>query len=457
MDLFDLQREKEIKRTAPLADRMRPDRLEDFIGHEALLGPGKSLRRLIEADRVPSLILFGPPGTGKTTLAYVIARWTNRNFQKLSAVSSGVKEVRAVIDEAKTAISFDQRRTILFIDEIHRFNKAQQDALLPYVEDGTITLIGATTENPFFEVNKALLSRCQLVELHPLDEADLNRMLDRALTDPQKGLGSEQVVLAPEARSALIAAAAGDGRILLNSLEIAFLSTPAKDGVVYLSEAVIRDSIQKKILSYDKGEEEHYNTISAFIKSVRGSDPDAAIYYLARMLAGGEDPLFIARRLVILAAEDIGNACPMGSVLAQACMASVQRIGMPEARILLAQTTTYLATAPKSNAAYLAIDRALAYYRDHPSDEIPDHLKDAHYAGAARLGRGTSYLYPHDYPQALVLQKYLPDEIIEGKFYQPTDHGEEIERKAYLAWQKEQLEQRASERALEKKIDAEKE
>lgn len=432
MDLFDIQREKEIRRTAPLADRLRPTSLDDFMGHEDILGPGKALRRLIEADRLPSLILFGPPGTGKTTLAYVIAQTTHRIFKKVSAVTAGVKEVRQVIQEAKDAISFDNLRTILFIDEIHRFNKAQQDALLPHVEDGTITLIGATTENPFFEVNKALLSRCQLVELHRLGREDLERMLDRALSDKDHGLGGEDILLTEEGREALITASGGDGRILLNSLEIAYLSTPARDGKLVLDREAIQNSIQRKVLTYDKGEEEHYNTISAFIKSVRGSDPDAAIYYLARMLAGGEDPMFIARRLVILASEDIGNAQPMGLVLAQSCLDAVYKIGMPEARIILAQATIYLACAPKSNAAYLAIDKALDYYRHHSDQAIPSYLQDAHYSGAKALNRGIDYLYPHDYPHALVLQKYLPDEIIKGEFYKPTNRGFEQKMKAYL-------------------------
>ncbi|WP_053943241.1 replication-associated recombination protein A [Kallipyga gabonensis] len=432
MDLFDLQREKEIQKTAPLADRLRPKTLDDFMGHEDILGKGKALRRLIEADRVPSLILFGPPGTGKTTLAYVIAQTTRRSFKKISAVTAGVKEVRQVIREAQDAISFDNIRTILFIDEIHRFNKAQQDALLPHVEDGTITLIGATTENPFFEVNKALLSRCQLVELHRLDREDLGKILDRALSDPESGLGKEEISLTDGGREALISASSGDSRILLNSLEIAFLSSPIEEGKLILDKDDILQSIQRKVLSYDKGEEEHYNTISAFIKSVRGSDPDAAIYYLARMLAGGEDPLFIARRLVILASEDIGNAQPMGLVLAQSCMEAVNKIGMPEARIILAQTTIYLACAPKSNAAYLAIDRALDYYRKHADQAIPLHIQDSHYAGAGELNRGLGYLYPHDYPGALVLQNYLPDEIMKGEFYQPTNHGFEGKMKEFL-------------------------
>nr|WP_072514182.1 replication-associated recombination protein A [Ndongobacter massiliensis] len=430
MDFFSMKREKERAKTAPLADRLRPRRVEEVVGQSHLLGEGKPLRRLIAADRIPSMILFGPPGTGKTTIASVIAQTTSRRFEKISAVTGGVKEVREVIAHAKDALAFDGQRTILFIDEIHRFNKAQQDALLPHVENGTLTLIGATTENPFFEVNKALLSRCQVMELKRLERDDLAILVERALREMEK---TQSVRLLPESLEALFSASGGDGRILINTLEIAALSTPPDaKGEIVLDFNAIQNSVQKKIVRYDKGEEEHYNTISAFIKSVRGSDPDAAVYYLARMLEGGEDPLFIARRLVILASEDIGNAQPMGLVLANACYQACMQIGLPEARIILSQATTFLASSPKSNASYMAVERAQEFVRTHPLPDIPDHLKDTHYAGAKQLGRGEGYLYPHDFPGGYVLQNYLPDGIIKEVFYAPKEIGEERILRDYL-------------------------
>lgn len=442
MDLFELKIKNNLERHAPLAERMRPESLDDFYGHTDILGPGKALRRLIEADRLPSMIFFGPPGSGKTSLAYVIAKTGKRSFVKLSAVTSGVKELREVIDQAKDALSFDKARTILFIDEIHRFNKAQQDALLPHVENGTITLIGATTENPFIEVNKALISRCQVIELHRLKREDLVNVIERAIHDKNRGLGDQNIDISEEAVDALITLAGGDARILLNTLEIAVLSSKAQkadDGQVFvkIDKKDIEESARTKLTSYDKGAEEHYNNISAFIKSIRGSDPDAALYYMARMIKGGEDPLFIARRMVIAASEDIGNANPIGLIMAQSCYDAVSKIGMPEARIIMAQTAVYLATSPKSNAAYLAIDRALAYFEHHSEDEIPSHIQDSHYSGAKELGRGREYLYPHDYPQGIVLQKYLPDGIIKGMFYQPTDRGYDKEIKKYLDFVKD--------------------
>lgn len=436
MDLFDYKIKNDIKKNAPLAERMRPERMEEFFGHQDILGPGKPLRRLIAADRLPSMIFYGPPGSGKTSLAYVIAKTSKRDFIKLSAVTSGVKELRGVIEQAKDNITFENIRTIIFIDEIHRFNKAQQDALLPHVEDGTITLIGATTENPFFEVNKALLSRCQVLELKRLKMDELSKVLNRALTDEEKGLGDFDIEVEDDAKESLLMLAGGDARVLLNTLEIAVLSTKASivndKTHYYISKKDIEESARKKLISYDKGAEEHYNNISAFIKSIRGSDPDAAVYYLARMLKGGEDPLFIARRMVILASEDVGNACPMGLVLAQSCLDAVSKIGMPEARIILSQTAIFLAGSPKSNSSYIAIDRALSYLDKHTDDEIPAHIKDSHYSGASELGRGLGYLYPHDYPNAMVLQKYLPDGIMKGTFYQSNDHGEEKNIKNYL-------------------------
>lgn len=431
MDLFSMQREKKRQKTAPLADRMRPQNLDELLGQDNIIGPGRPLRRLIEADRIPSMILFGPPGTGKTSLAELVAKTSNRIFKKLSAVSSGVKDIRQVIDEADQAISFEGRESILFIDEIHRFNKGQQDALLPYVENGTISLIGATTENPFFQVNRALLSRCQIIELKPLSEDDLKKVLERALSDKDRGLGNFNIELTKRALEILVASSNGDARILLNSLEVAALSSKVQDGLIKLDEEAIRASILKKVIGYDR-EEDHYNTISAFIKSVRGSDPDAAIYYLARMLAGGEDPLFIARRLIILASEDIGNAEPLGLILANACYQALERIGMPEGRIILAQTTVFLATASKSNTAYLAIDEALKFVKEKPLDPIPSYLMDANYQGASDLGRGQGYKYPHNYPGGYVLQNYLPNEIIGKSFYRAKDIGYENKISSYL-------------------------
>ncbi len=432
MDFFSIKAEKERKKFAPLADRMRPESLDDVVGQEHIIGEGKPLRRLILADRIPSMIFFGPPGTGKTTLASVIAKTTNRFFAQISAVTGGVKEIREVISNAEDVLAYDDKHTILFIDEIHRFNKSQQDALLPHVENGTVTLIGATTENPFFEVNKALLSRSQVIELKSLSKYDLSKLIDRVLEDKNRGLGLEPIELTDKGRQALLMFADGDARVLLNSLEIATLSTKEIDGKIILNEEIIADSVQKKVIRYDKGDEEHYNTISAFIKSVRGSDPDAAIYYLARMLEGGEDPLFIARRLVILSSEDIGNAEPMALNLATSCYTACSNIGMPEARIILSQTTTYLASCPKSNAAYMAIDSALNFIRTHENPDIPDHLKDAHYSGAKDMNRGVEYKYPHNYTGGYVLQKYLPNAIMDECFYNPKEVGKEAEIKKYL-------------------------
>lgn len=432
LDFFSLRRDQEQAKNAPLADRMRPKHLDDFFGQEEVLGPGKALRRLIETDQIPSMILYGPPGSGKTSLARIIAGETGRNFVILSAVSSGVKEVRETIHQAQEDLGLAGIRTIVFIDEIHRFNKSQQDALLPYVEDGTITLIGATTENPYFEVNKALLSRTRLVELKRLSPEAQKQILDRALTqDPILSL--QTVDMTPEGEESLIRLSGGDARTLLNNLESVVLSTPPVEGRIQIDREALENGAAGRLLSYDKGDEEHYNTISAFIKSVRGSDPDAALYYLARMLRAGEDPLFIARRLVILASEDIGNAEPLGLVLASAALTAVKNIGMPEARIILAQATTFLAASPKSNRSYMGLSQAWQYLSDHGDDEVPDHLKDAHYSGAKDLGHGLNYRYPHDYPGAYILQKYLPDKIMDVTFYQPSDRGYEARLGAYLA------------------------
>lgn len=425
MDLFTMSMESNLEKNAPLADRMRPKKLGDFVGQDHIIGEGKFLERSIMADRITSMIFFGPPGIGKTTLAMIIANSTRMIFKKLSAVTSGIKDIREVVGQAEESLKMYNKRTILFIDEIHRFNKSQQDALLPFVERGIIILIGATTENPYFEVNKALLSRLMILELKSLDNRDLDKLINKALADREYGLGKYRVDLDSEAREFLIRSSDGDGRTLLNSLEIAVLSTDeGEDGLRKLDLASVSDSIQKKLVRYDKGGSEHYNTISAFIKSIRGSDPDAAIYYLAKMVHAGEDPKFIARRLVILASEDIGLADPNALNIAVSAFNAVNLIGMPEARIILSQASIYLARAEKSNSAYLAIDKALEDIRTEKVLDVPKHLKDSHYQGAQELGHGRGYKYPHDYG-GRVEQTYLPEEYASKKYYRPTGNGED--------------------------------
>lgn len=427
MDLFDYAGKQEQQRMAPLAARMRPRTLDEFVGQRHILGEGKLLRRAIEADQLSSLIFYGPPGTGKTTLARVIANTTKSHFTDLNAVTAGVADIRRIVDEAKARLGMYGQRTILFIDEIHRFNKAQQDALLPYVEEGTVILIGATTENPFFEVNAALLSRSQIFPLHPLTEDELRLIAERALSDAERGLGSLNIRIDEDALAHLIRYADGDARRLLNALELAALTTrPGADGVVHITLDVAVESIQRPAVRYDKSGDNHYDTISAFIKSIRGSDPDAALYWLARMLDAGEDPRFIARRLVISAAEDIGNADPQALQVAVAAFHALELVGMPEGRIPLAQAVTYLATAPKSNASYVAINEALRMVREEGHRPVPPHLRDANYKGAAALGHGQGYLYPHDYPGHFVPQRYLP-EGVDVVFYRPSENGYERE------------------------------
>lgn len=428
MDLFDQAREELQARQAPLAARMRPRNLDEIVGQQHIVGPGRLLRRAIEADQLSSLIFYGPPGTGKTTLAQVIARTTRAAFSQLNAVAAGVNDIRQVVKEARDRLGMHRQRTVLFIDEIHRFNKAQQDALLPHVEDGTVILIGATTENPFFEVNSPLVSRSRIFQLSPLEEEDLKELLRRALRDPERGYGRMQVEVDPEALDHLAQMANGDARAALNGLELAVLTTPPDDrGVRHITLDVAAESIQKKPLVYDRQGDGHYDTISAFIKSMRGSDPDAALYWLARMIKAGEDPLFIARRVVICAAEDVGMADPMALLVANAALQAVHQIGMPEGRIPLAEAVVYVATAPKSNAAYLAIDKALADVENSRAGQVPQHLKDAHYKGAARLGHGKGYQYAHDFPGHFVPQQYLPDELVGRRYYEPGELG--FERK----------------------------
>ncbi|NLY85870.1 MAG: replication-associated recombination protein A [Tissierellia bacterium] len=434
MDLFTFNLEEKLKKSAPLADRMRPTSLDEFVGQEHLVGKGKFLYRIIKADRITSMIFYGPPGTGKTTLAMIIANRTNMGFEKLSAVTSGVKDIREVINRAEENLKVYNKRTILFIDEIHRFNKSQQDALLPFVERGIIILIGATTENPYFEVNKALLSRLMVLKLEPLSKDNLRDLINKALSNKEKGLGNLKINITKEAIDYLITIGEGDGRTVLNSLEIGVLSTPANEnGIIEIDLDTIKSSIQVKTPKYDKGGDEHYDTISAFIKSMRGSDPDATLYWLAKMINAGEDPKFIARRIIICAAEDVGNADPNALNIAVSAFNAVNVIGMPEGRIPLAQAAVYVATAPKSNAVYKGIDKALEDVETKVIGKVPIHLKDGSYPGAKALGHGIGYKYPHDYENAYVKQQYLPDEFAGKKYYEPTDYGYEKEIKKRLS------------------------
>ncbi|HSH35209.1 replication-associated recombination protein A [Schnuerera sp.] len=434
MDLFTLNMENQLKKNAPLADRMRPTTIEEFVGQNHILGQGKFLNRAIKADRIYSMIFYGPPGTGKTTLAMIIANSTNMSFEKLSAVTSGVKNIREVIHKAEEGLKLYNKRTILFIDEIHRFNKAQQDALLPFVERGIIILIGATTENPYFEVNKALLSRMMVIPLRSLKREELYKLIKNGLTNKEKGLGNHKVNIEKEAVEYLITISDGDGRLALNSLEIGVLSTPKDDnGIINIDLDTIKECILVKSAKYDKGGDEHYDTISAFIKSMRGSDPDATLYWLAKMINAGEDPKFIARRIIICASEDVGNADPQALTVAVSAFNAVNVIGMPEGRIILAQAAVYVACAPKSNASYLGINKALEDIKNKPIGKVPGHLKDASYKGASNLQHGKGYLYPHNYKNAYIKQQYLPDKFIESKYYEPTDQGYERKIKEYLS------------------------
>ena len=417
MDVFSCQAEKNQEKMAPLAVRMRPGTLEEFVGQEHIIGENKLLSRLIRADQLQSLLFFGPPGTGKTSLAKLIANHTKAEFIQINATTAGKKDMEEAVSRAKENLGGYGRKTILFVDEIHRFNKAQQDYLLPYVEDGTVILIGATTENPYFEVNSALLSRSRLFELKPLSKEALSRLTDEALSDKKRGLGNFRTSLSEEGKEFLLENASGDARVLLNTLELAVLSTnPDSDGVIHLSKENIGECMQKKILRYDDSSE-HYDTISAFIKSMRGSDPDATVYYLAKMLESGEDIRFIARRIMICASEDVGNADPQALILAVNASLAVERVGMPEAQIILTQTACYIATAKKSNAAVKAIFAANEVVRKKGNLEIPSYLRAAHYSGHEQLGRGIGYKYPHDYPGHFVEQQYLPDEIKDYRFY----------------------------------------
>jgi len=430
MDLFSAADENLRQKEAPLAARMRPEKLEEFFGQEEIIGPGKLLRRSIQADRLSSMILFGPAGTGKTTLALLVAKYTKAHFEKVNAVTSGVAEVRRLIKEAKERRTFHRQKTVVFIDEIHRFNKGQQDALLPAVEDGTILLIGATTENPYYEVNSPLLSRSRIFRLKPLDQGDMKGIIERALKDKEKGLGEYQVDISSEAVDHLINVADGDARTALNGLEVAVLSTePAADGVRRITPEIIEESVQERIIRYDKTGEGHYHTISAFIKSIRGSDPNAAVHYLAKMLSAGEDPRFIARRMIVHAAEDIGMADSKALMIAVSAAQALEMVGLPEARIPLAEAAIYLATAPKSNSVCKAIDGAMQDIQRLEQGSIPLHLCDASHPGSTKLGYGKGYKYPHDYPGHYVDQQYLPAELEGKRYYLPEELGYEKEVK----------------------------
>ena len=436
MDLFEYMNEKKKESEAPLASRLRPKTLSEVVGQKHILAPDKLLYRAIQADKISSLIFYGPPGTGKTTLAKVIANTTSSSFQQINATSAGKKDMESVVQQAKELSGMYGKKTILFIDEIHRFNKGQQDYLLPFVEDGTIVLIGATTENPYFEVNSALLSRSMVFELKPLSTEDIMILLNRAVTDKTKGMGSFSPVLDEDACRFLAEVSGGDARMALNAMELAVLTTtPDKDHKIHITLQVAEECIQRKAVRYDKKGDNHYDTISAFIKSMRGSDPDAAVYYLARMLHAGEDIRFIARRIMICASEDVGNADPQALILATAAAQAVERIGMPEARILLSQAAVYVACAPKSNSSYMAVDAALEDVRNRKIVTIPPHLQDAHYNGAEKLGHGLMYQYAHSYPDHYVKQQYLPDELVDTVFYHPGNLGYEkqmAERLDYL-------------------------
>lgn len=435
MDLFDYMHENAKEKQAPLASRMRPTSLDEVVGQSHIIGRDKLLYRAIVADQLRSVIFYGPPGTGKTTLAKVIANTTKGEFRQINATSAGKKDMEEVIEEAKQLFGMGGRRTILFIDEIHRFNKSQQDYLLPYVEDGTVILVGATTENPYFEVNGALISRSIIFELHPLTTEDILGLLRRAMKDTEKGLGLYNAEITDEAIEFIADVANGDARKALNALELGVLTTtPDKDGVTRINLSVAQECIQKRAIRYDKTGDNHYDTISAFIKSMRGSDPDAAIYYLARMLYAGEEVTFVARRIMICAAEDVGNADPQALQVAVAASLAAERIGMPEAQIILSQAAAYVACAPKSNAAVNAIGAAMEAVRSEKTPAIPPHLQDAHYGGAGKLGRGVGYEYAHLYPNHFSTQQYLPDEYVGTTFYEPGDLGYEKQIKEWLAF-----------------------
>ena len=432
MDLFDYMRETTKEKESPLASRLRPTTLDEVVGQQHIIGKDKLLYRAIKADKLSSVIFYGPPGTGKTTLAKVIANTTSAEFTQINATVAGKKDMEEVVNKAKELKGMYQKRTILFIDEIHRFNKGQQDYLLPFVEDGTIILIGATTENPYFEVNGALLSRSSVFELCPLSQEEVETLILRAVQDEKKGMGSYHAVIEEDALHFLADLAGGDARSALNAVELGILTTPrSEDGMIHITLDVASECIQKRVVRYDKTGDNHYDTISAFIKSMRGSDPDAAVYYLAKMLYAGEDIKFIARRIMICASEDVGNVDPMALNVAVSAAQAVERIGMPEAQIILSQAVLYVATAPKSNSACNAVFAAMDNVKKYKTT-VPVHLQDAHYKGSAKLGHGIGYKYAHDYPNHYVKQQYLPDEIKDAVFYEASDNGYEQTIKAHM-------------------------
>ena len=433
MDLFEYMRQEQQQTESPLAARIRPTTLDEVVGQEHIIGKGRLLRRAIQADKLGSLIFYGPPGTGKTTLAKVIANTTSAEFVQLNATTSGKKDMEEAVKAAKDRMGMYGKKTILFIDEIHRFNKSQQDYLLPFVEDGTVTLIGATTENPYFEVNGALISRSTVFELKPLSAQDIRALILRAVYDGEKGMGMYNAAIDEDAADFLADVAGGDARRALSAVELGVLTTaPSEDGKIHITLEIAQECIQRRVPRYDKGGDNHYDTISAFIKSMRGSDPDAAVYYLARMLEAGEDPKFIARRIMICAAEDVGNADPQAIQVAVSCSLACERIGMPESQILLAQAAAYVAGAPKSNAAVNAISAARELVGKTGNLPVPPYLQDAHYGGAGRLGRGIGYQYAHLYQEHYSGQPYLPEAVRGVHLYEPSENGYEKEIRTRL-------------------------
>ena len=443
MDLFDYMRASTQEQESPLASRMRPTTLDEVVGQKHIIGKDKLLYRAIRADQLGSIIFYGPPGTGKTTLAKVIANTTSASFRQINATVAGKKDMEDGVKEAKDALGMYGKKTILFVDEIHRFNKSQQDYLLPYVEDGTLILIGATTENPYFEVNGALLSRSRIFELKALEKDDVKELVLRAVRDEKKGMGSYHAVIDDEAADFLADVSGGDARAALNAVELGVLTTerdPA-DGLIHITLDVAQECIQKRAVRYDKDGDNHYDTISAFIKSMRGSDPDAAVYYLARMLYAGEDIKFIARRIMICAAEDVGNADPQALTVAVSAAQAVERIGMPEAQIILSQAVLYVATAPKSNSACNAVFEAMDAVKNQRSMPVPVHLQDSHYGGSAKLGHGIGYRYAHDYPNHYVKQQYLPDGMEGRCFYHPSENGYESKIAKHMRFLRESVQE----------------
>lgn len=433
MDLFEYMRSTNMEKESPLAARLRPQNLDEVVGQEHIIGKDKLLYRAIKTDKISSVIFYGPPGTGKTTLAKVIAKTTSAEFTQINATVAGKKDMEEVVQQAKNNQGMYGKRTILFIDEIHRFNKGQQDYLLPFVEDGTIILIGATTENPYFEVNGALISRSIIFELKPLSKDNIKTLIERAVYDKERGMGSFDAVIEKDALEFLAELSGGDARHALNAVELGIMSTePSADGKIHIDMRVAQECIQKRVVRYDKTGDNHYDTISAFIKSMRGSDPDAAVYYLSRMLYAGEQVAFIARRIMICAAEDVGMADPNALVVATAAAQAVERLGMPEGRIVLSEAAIYVACAPKSNSCINAVDEAMNMVEKTGNLPIPTHLQDAHYKGAAKLGHGTGYKYAHDYKNHYVEQQYLPYELNGKEFYAPTGNGYEVKVKEHM-------------------------